>query len=212
MEQELRKIANPRPQNTARQMAVRKPADLPPVDICCIGAVGFYRNLVQPDTIAFTTSLYEIDRILEEKESELTDEELVEQKLPHRYRKFEDVFSKAASDILPPHRPYDHKIEIESDKENALSYTPLREQSIAELQATKQYLVDNLAKGFIEPSQAPFASPILFAKKPNGGLRFCIDYRKLNNMTRKDRYPLPLLNKTLAQINRAKVFIKLNIR
>jgi len=64
--------------------------DLPLVDICCIGAVGFYRNLVQPDTIAFTTSLYEIDRIIKEKESELSgqegelmDKELVEQKLPY---------------------------------------------------------------------------------------------------------------------------------
>jgi len=61
-------------------------------------------------------------------------------------------------------------------------------------------------------SQAPFASPILFIKKPNRGLRFYIDYRKLNNITRKDRYPLPLLNKTLAQISRAKVFTKLDIR
>ncbi len=218
MERELRKTINPIPQNTAQRTSVKKTTDLPPVDICCIGAVGFYRNLVQPDTVAFTTSLYEIDRIIEEKETlaqeedELTDEELVERKLPHQYREFKDVFSKAASDMLPPHRPYDHKIEIEPDKENVLGYTPLREQSIAELQATKQYIVDNLAKGFIEPSQAPFASPILFAKKPNGGLRFCIDYRKLNNITRKDCYPLPLLDETLARMNRAKVFTKLDIR
>jgi len=54
--------------------------------------------------------------------------------------------------------------------------------------------------------------PIFFIKKLNRGLRFYINYRKLNNITRKDRYPLPLLNKTLAQISRAKVFIKLNIR
>jgi hypothetical protein len=126
------------------------------------------------------------------------DEELVEQKLPYRYRKFEDVFSKAASNILLPHQPYDYKIEIESDKENALSYTPLRKQSIAKLQATKQYLVNNLAKGFIKPSQAPFTSPILFTKKLNRGLRFCINYHKLNNITYKNHYPLPLLNKILA--------------
>jgi len=64
--------------------------DLPLVNICYIGAVGFYRNLVQPNTITFTTSLYKIDRIIKEKkselsgqESELIDKELVEQKLPH---------------------------------------------------------------------------------------------------------------------------------
>ena len=55
-------------------------------------------------------------------------------------------------------------------------------------------------------------SPILFIKKLNRGLRFYINYYKLNNITRKDRYPLPLLDKTLAYINRAKVFIKLDIR
>ena len=58
--------------------------------------------------------------------------------------------------------------------------------------------MDNLEKGFIEPSQALFASPILFIKKLNRGLYFYIDYYKLNNITRKDYYPLPLLNKTLA--------------
>jgi len=64
--------------------------DLPLVDICCISAVGFYQNLVQPNTIAFITSLYEINRMLKEKESELSgqeskliDKELVEQKLPN---------------------------------------------------------------------------------------------------------------------------------
>jgi len=46
--------------------------DLPPVDICCIGAAGFYQNLVQPNTVAFTTSLYKIDRMLKEKENELS--------------------------------------------------------------------------------------------------------------------------------------------
>ena len=52
--------------------------------------------------------------------------------------------------------------------------------STEELEIVKQYLVDNLEKGFIEPSQAPFAAPVLFVKKPNGSLRFCIDFRKLN--------------------------------
>lgn len=85
-------------------------------------------------------------------------------------------------------------------------------QSTHELQLVKQYLIDNLDKGWIEPSQAPFSSPILFVKKPNGGLRFCVDYRKLNSLTKKDRYPLPLIDETLARLNKAKVFTKLDIR
>ena len=62
------------------------------------------------------------------------------------------------------------------------------------------------------PSQAPFVSPVLFVKKLNGGLRFCIDFRKINNLTRKDRYPLPLINETLARLSKAKIYTKLDIR
>jgi hypothetical protein len=81
-----------------------------------------------------------------------------------------------------------------------------------ELEIVKQYLVDNLNKGFIAPSQAPFAAPVLFVRKANGSLRFCIDFRKLNQITRKDRYPLPLIDETLARISKAKIFTKLDIR
>jgi hypothetical protein len=73
-------------------------------------------------------------------------------------------------------------------------------------------LEDNLAKGFIEASQAPFASPVLFVKKANGGLRFCIDFRRLNDITRKDRYPLPLIDETLSRLSKAKIYTKLDIR
>lgn len=179
--------------------------------------MGFYRNLIRPESVPFVTSLYEIDSMIREKEStedpsELTDKELVERRLPSQYTDFKDVFSKAASNILPPHRKYDHQIELENATESDLGYTPLRHQSLSELQATRQYLINNLDKGFIEPSQAPFAAPILFVKKHDGGLRFCIDYRKLNNLTRKDRYPLPLLDETLNRMSQAKIFTKLDIR
>jgi hypothetical protein len=69
MERELKRTVNPRPQSTARRTAVKRLTNLLPVDICCIGAVGFYRNLVQPNTVIFTTSLYKIDRLIKEKET-----------------------------------------------------------------------------------------------------------------------------------------------
>ncbi len=80
-----------------------------------------------------------------------------------------------------------------------------------ELLVVKEYLLDNLDKGFIEPSQAPFTAPVLFIRKPDRSLRFCIDYCKLNALTYKDHYLLPLINKTLARILQAKVFTKLDI-
>ena len=81
-----------------------------------------------------------------------------------------------------------------------------------ELEVLKEWLTDNLKKGYIEASSAPFASPILFVQKPSRGLRLCIDFRKLNAITRKDRYPLPLLDEVLSRMSRAKVFTKLDIR
>ena len=60
---------NPRPQNIAQQTAVKKLTNLPPVNICYIGAIGFYRNLAQPNTVAFITSLYKIDQLIKEKEA-----------------------------------------------------------------------------------------------------------------------------------------------
>jgi hypothetical protein len=101
---------------------------------------------------------------------------------------------------------------MELDKENTFGFSPLRQQSTAKLQATKQYIIENLYKGFIKLNHALFVLPILFAKKPNKGLHFCINYYKLNNMTRKDQYPLSLFKETLAKISKAKIFTKLNIR
>jgi hypothetical protein len=163
-------------------------------------------NLRTPDNEVFRTSLYEIDQMLEPDQEET--EELLE-KVPKEYHSYLDVFSKAASDTLAPHRPYDHKIELESP--NNLGFSPLYKMTTEELETVKQYLLDNLHKGFIEPSQSPFAAPVLFVKKPNGSLRFCIDFRKLNQITRKDQYPLPLIDETLAQVSGAKIFTKLDI-
>jgi len=80
-----------------------------------------------------------------------------------------------------------------------------------QLQLVKEYLETNLDKGFIQSSSAPYSSPILFVKKLNGSLRFCVDYRKLNSITKKDRYPLPLIDETMAQLQGAKFFTKLDI-
>jgi hypothetical protein len=68
----------------------------------------------------------------------------------------------------------------------------------AKLKTVKKYLINNLDKGFIKASQALYIAPVLFVKKPDRSLRFCIDFRKLNQLTYKDCYPLPLIDETLA--------------
>ena len=82
---------------------------------------------------------------------------------------------------------------------------------LKELKACKQYLVDNLSKRFINNSQALFAALILFVRKANERLQFCINYCKLNTTTYKDCYLLLLLKETLACISKAKIFTKLDI-
>lgn len=83
--------------------------------------------------------------------------------------------------------------------------------SLDELKVLRKFLDDNLARGFIRASKSPAASPVLFAKKPGGGLRFCVDYRALNALTIKNRYPLPLLRETLARLSKAKFYTKLDV-
>lgn len=68
-----------------------------------------------------------------------------------------------------------------------------------------------MEKGFIKASSSPAASPVLFAKKPDGGLCFYIDYKALNAIIIKNRYPLPLIQETLARLSRAKFYTKLDI-
>ena len=75
----------------------------------------------------------------------------------------------------------------------------------------RKTLIDLLDKGFIRVSYSLTATPVLFVRKLGGGLRFYIDYRALNRITRKDRYPLPLIYDTLRNIGKAKWFTKIDI-
>jgi len=83
--------------------------------------------------------------------------------------------------------------------------------SRTELETLKDWLDENLKKGFIRPSSSTVASPVLFVKKPGGGLRLCIDFRAVNNISMKDRYPLPLIKETLNNLQGMKWFSKIDI-
>ena len=118
---------------------VPKP-DLPNIDIAAIGASAFHRHVRRKDTEVFMTSLHEIDRIIQEKTAPLDDDEKeVLEKLPSQYHDWKDVFSKKASDTLPPDRHCNHKIELESgvSPTNVIGHSPLYKQSVDELEAAK---------------------------------------------------------------------------
>ena len=173
----------------------------------------------QKNSEIFITSLYEIDWIIKEKHlkeqqaKEAKEQELIQQQLPVQYKEYSDVSSKAALDELPPHQSNNYQIKIEegASPEQTVGHSPLYKQSQEELEAAREYVVNNLSKGFIRPSDAPYASPILMAWKPGGGLHFCVDYRKLNSITWKDRYPIPLVDELMERLGDAKVYTKLDI-
>lgn len=79
------------------------------------------------------------------------------------------------------------------------------------LEVLKAYIETHLKTGFIRPSKSPAGAPILFDKKPDGSHRLCVDYRGLNNLTVKNRYPLPLIGELLDRLGRAKRFTQLDL-
>ena len=110
---------------------------------------------------------------------------------------------------LPPRRDVDHHIDLEPG--GAQPYQGIYRMSPLELGELRKQLDDLLEKGFIKPSKSPFGAPILFVHKKDGGLRMCIDYRALNKITVKNRYPIPRIDDLLDQLNGAKVFSKLDL-
>ena len=136
---------------------------------------------------------------------------MMKEKLPQQYWEFAEIFSKKASDQLSLHKDkINHDIILKN--ENNLTLSSLYSMSLKQLELIKAYLENHLKKGFMVLSDASYASPVLFAKKPEGGWHFCVDYQKLNAITKKDKYPLPLIEETLAWLVRVKIFTKLNVQ
>jgi hypothetical protein len=120
------------------------------------------------------------------------------------YHDFLNVFFKKKADILSSHRKHDHRIELEKDHESDHEYASLYNLSEEELQLMKKYIKEHLNKDFIESSTASYASSILFAKKSDDELRFCVNYRKLNAIIKKNRYSILLIAETIARLSKTK--------
>lgn len=130
--------------------------------------------------------------------------------LPPEVEDYADVFSEREADRLPPHRPYDCTIDLLPGA--SLPVGRLYPMSEPELAALREFLEINLARGFIRPSTSPLSAPVFFVKKKTGDLRLCCDYRGLNAITVRNRYPLPLIPELLERLQRATVFTKLDLR
>nr|CAD1840974.1 unnamed protein product [Ananas comosus var. bracteatus] len=123
---------------------------------------------------------------------------------------FEDVMPQELPKRLPPRREVDHAIELEPEAKPPAK-APYR-MAPPELEELQRQLKDLLDAGFIKPSKAPYGAPVLFQRKSDGSLRLCIDYRALNKVTVKNKYPIPLVADLFDQLGGAKFFTKLDLR
>ncbi|XP_042980003.1 uncharacterized protein LOC122310191 [Carya illinoinensis] len=110
---------------------------------------------------------------------------------------------------LPPRREVYHQIELELGAKPPAK-APYRIPP--ELEELRRQLKELLDARFIQPSKAPYGAPVLFQKKHDGSLRLCIDYRALNKVTIKNKYPIPLITDLFDQLGHAKYFSKLDLR
>ncbi|MBW0460548.1 hypothetical protein O181_000263 [Austropuccinia psidii MF-1] len=117
----------------------------------------------------------------EEEEPEET--ETVLKVVPPAYHHFLDVFSKVKAEKLPPHCACDHHIKLE----------------------------ENVEKGVIRPSSSSTVAPVFVVNKKDGGLCLCVDYHKINAITRKNRYPVPPINQLSTVLNGSTIFSKIDL-
>ena len=130
--------------------------------------------------------------------------------IPPYLRDFHSVFSKESFDELPESKPWDHAVELLPDATpKACKVYPL---SVSEQKELDAFLKENLDSGRIRPSKSPMAAPVFFVKKKDGKLCLVQDYRALNAMTVKNKYPLPLIPELIAKLRGAKYFTKLDVR
>ncbi|RAL65789.1 hypothetical protein DID88_005454 [Monilinia fructigena] len=131
--------------------------------------------------------------------------------IPEQYKKYEHVFKEPGiHEALPEHKPWDHEIILEEGKMPV--HTPIYSMSADELKTLREYIDDNLAKGWIRESTSQVASPTMWVPKKDGTKRLVVDYRKLNTLTKKDRYPLPLATELRDRLGGATIFTKMDLR
>ena len=195
----LRAAAAKIPVSFISEPALRLLSRLPPSHHSSILYSGFINSSSVPARAASTR----LDSSHHEYEE-------LHQAVPTAYHDYLDVFSKSKGTTLPPRRSYDHKIDLEDG--TTPPFGPIYSLSEVEQLALRQFIDENLANHFIRPSLSPSGAPILFIKKKDGSLRLAVDYRGLNRITKKDRYPLPLIPDLLDRLRSARVFTKIDLR
>ena len=129
--------------------------------------------------------------------------------IPEEYHEYADVFSKSKAEILAPHCPYDLQIDLEKDSHPPVG--TIYSLSKFEQETLKEFIDENLTNRFIHSTSSPHGALVLFVKKKDGSLRLCIDFHRLNRITKKDRYPLSLISDLLDSPRKAHIYTKIDL-
>ena len=165
---------------------------------CLCGSAIKYKRCYK----SYTLKLIQINNV-----DVLTSQKMLN-KLFVNYHNYANVFDRSQADILSSHRFYNHKLEFaKGANKNILFKNRIYSISDYKLEQIKKYLNEHLKKRFIIFNHASFASLVLFIKKPNNELRFCVNYRKLNVIIKRNRYFISLINEILTRIQGCKYLI-----
>jgi hypothetical protein len=126
------------------------------------------------------------------------------------YKDLKEVFSKTKAQAVAKHGSHDLTIDIVEGKEPPWGL--IYNLSAKELKIPHNYLDENLARNWIRPSTSSAGAPVFFVPKEKRSLRLCVDYRDLNQITRKNCYPLLLISEAIDRLSGAKFYTKLDIR
>ncbi len=144
------------------------------------------------------------------QEEELLEGEEIPAPIEGVLTEFGDVMPPELPKQLPPKREIDHRIDLVHGARPP-AQAPYR-MAPPELQELRRQLTELVDSGFIRPSKSPYGAPVLFQKKHDGSLRLCIDYRALNKLTVKNKYPIPRIDDLFDQLGKARWISKLDLR
>lgn len=206
----------------SREEALRSPSSL---NVKTVSADAFSRIMLREGAETYLLMPRDLDETVTEesllaispadyeqymKGKEPLSLEQIKEILPVEFHDYADVFLQREADSLPPRRPgKDHEIRIVEGA--APPFRKGRPMGREELLAVKKHIDEMCAKGFARPASSPYSAPMLVVRKPGGGLRICIDYRALNALTIKNRFPIPLINETLDRLCKARFFTTLDV-
>lgn len=179
------------------------------IQIKTLSALQFKRQMEPQDELYLLRINENKNANKDENKNETPDPQDMSRETLQIMSKYKDVFPDNLPRMLPPKRTIDHEIQLE------LNHTPPSRPtyrlSPPEMDELKKQLAELTEQGFIRPSVSPYGAPILFVRKKDGTLRMCVDYRALNKLTIKNKYPLPRIDELLDRLHGATFFSKLDL-